>query len=224
MKNEKLNALIFDLDGTLLNTLDDLTAAVNYALTELGFATLDTETVRKFVGNGVRKLIERALTKVGGDVDKYMEECYARFTEYYGEHSADKTSLYDGVAEMLDSVKKRGLKTAVVTNKYDEAAQKLKKQMFDCVDYIIGTRDGVPPKPDPKGELLALEAIGSDVGRAMHVGDGEVDIETARNAGLPVIAVCWGFRDRAQLEQLSPDYIIDSPCELVPLLEKLGRI
>ncbi len=224
MQSEKLNALIFDLDGTLLNTLDDLTAAVNYALDALGFAALDISDVRRFVGNGVKKLIERALTKVGADADKYSEECYKHFTEYYGAHSADKTALYDGVAEMLDSVKKLGLKTAVVTNKYDEAAQKLKKQMFDGVDYIIGTRDGVPPKPDPTGELIALGAIGSDVKHAMHVGDGEVDISTAKNAGLPVIAVCWGFRDRAQLEPLAPDYIIEKPHELVPLLTKLGRV
>ena len=221
----KITAVIFDLDGTLLNTLDDLTAAIDYALEATGFfAPLDSGTVRRLVGNGVPKLVERALKLCGDESLSRFDECLARFTEYYGEHSADKTALYDGVAEMLDGVKARGIKTAVVTNKYDEAAQALKKRMFDCVDYVVGAREGVPPKPDPTGERLALDALGSDKEHAVHVGDGEVDILTARNAGLPVVAVTWGFRDRGELERLAPDYIIDKPSELLTLIEKIGKV
>ncbi|MDE7464727.1 MAG: HAD-IA family hydrolase [Clostridiales bacterium] len=224
----KDRAVIFDLDGTLLNTLDDLTAAVNHALN--GSGTLDVPCVRKLVGNGVPKLISRALNVVAGrtpdsaDRPDGFDECLKSFTEYYNVHSADMTAPYDGVAELLREVKNRGARTAIVTNKYDGAAQKLKERFFKTVDIVIGATPDIRPKPAPDGTLKAIAALGVDKAKCVYVGDGETDVATAKNCGIPVVAVTWGFRDREELEPLAPDYIIDSPTELVQTLEKAGLI
>ncbi len=222
----KLKAVIFDLDGTLLNTLDDLTAAVNHALGAFGYGALDISRVRRYVGNGVPKLIERALyyATTGQDPDldngtfddrRLMNACLAVFTEYYDKHNADLTKPYDGVTEMLDAVKRMGLKSAIVTNKYDGAAQELKAKFFGAVDIVIGTRDGIRPKPSPDGVNAALAALGADSSQAVYVGDGETDMMTAINCGMPAIAVTWGFRDRSVLEAFSPKYIVSDPDELL---------
>lgn len=228
-----LRAVIFDLDGTLLDTLDDLTAAVNHALGAFGLGALDRVRIRRYVGNGVPKLIERVLYYVttGNEPDldngnlsdrALFNACLAVFTEYYNEHNADLTRPYDGIAEMLCGVKASGLKTAIVTNKYDGAAQALKNRFFADADIVVGARDGIRPKPAPDGVYYALEALGVDKSQAVYVGDGETDIATAKNCGMLVIAVAWGFRDRKVLEGLAPDFIIDTPSELIDVLEKLG--
>lgn len=225
MKNR---AVIFDLDGTLLNTLDDLTAAVNHALGRVG--KLDVPRVRKLVGNGVPKLISRALNVAVGlapdsnDRPDGFEGCLASFTEYYNVHSADMTAPYEGIVQMLQAVKASGAKTAIVTNKYDGAAQKLKEKFFKTVDVAIGATPDIRPKPAPDGTLKAIKLLGVDKSSCVYVGDGETDIATAKNCGIPVVAVTWGFRDREELEALAPDYIIDRPTELVPALEKAGLI
>lgn len=228
-----LRAVIFDLDGTLLDTLDDLTAAVNHALGAFGLGVLDRVRVRRYVGNGVPKLIERVLYYVTTGNEPYLDNgtfedralfnaCLAVFTEYYNEHNADLTRPYDGIAEMLCGVKNKGFKAAIVTNKYDGAAQALKSRFFESVDIVVGARDGIRPKPAPDGVYCALEALGVDKTQAVYVGDGETDIATAKNCGMPIIAVAWGFRDRTVLEGLAPDFIIDTPSELNGVLEKLG--
>lgn len=214
-----IKAVIFDLDGTLLNTLDDLADAVNYALRELGRRELDVSVVRQLVGNGVPKLIERALDRTGGDGGEDFDKCLALFKMFYGAHGTDKTRLYDGVADALAELKAKGIKTAVVTNKYDESAQQMKRKYFDGVDFIVGARDGIRPKPSTDGVVCALDVLGVNRADAVYVGDGETDIATAKAAGLPVIAVSWGFRDRALLETLAPDAIIDSPSELGAAIE-----
>lgn len=218
-----IKAVIFDLDGTLLNTLDDLTDAVNYALRALGRAELDISAIRQMVGNGVPMLIERALGATGGDNGKDFEKCHALFKEFYGEHGADKTRLYDGIENALNALKKLGIKTAVVTNKYDEAAQELKKRLFDGVDFIVGTREGVRPKPSTDGVMRALDALGVARASAVYFGDGETDIATAKAAELPVVAVSWGFRDKALLNALEPDMIIDSPSEIVSAVRAIEK-
>ena len=231
----KINTIIFDLDGTLLNTLDDLTAAVNHALGAFGLGALDVNRVRRYVGNGVPKLMERALyyidTGVEPDLDggayadkAKLDACLAVFTEYYDKHNADLTAPYAGVAQMLDAVKAKGLKSAIVTNKYDGAAQALKAVFFKSVDAVVGAREGVRPKPSPDGVYKALEILGADKTRAVYVGDGETDVATAKNAGMPVVAVTWGFRDRDVLQKLSPDFMIDAPSELLPALAAAGFI
>lgn len=228
-----INSIIFDLDGTLLDTLDDLTAAVNYALTAFGLAPIAKSRVRGFVGNGVTKLIERAVyfATVGTDLDgendpdrSLTSACLALFTEYYDKHSSDMTAPYAGVPAMLQAVKDSGLKSAIVTNKYDGAARQLKDIFFGTVDIIIGAQDGIRPKPAPDGVLKALELLGSDVSRAVYVGDGETDMKTAKACGMPVMAVTWGFRDMRVLKEFNPDYILDKPSELLNALRGDGLI
>lgn len=230
----KLGSVIFDLDGTLLDTLGDLTCAVNHALTTYGMSPFELVRVRRYVGNGVPKLIERALyfATTGEEPDMESGEfddralfnaCLATFTEYYDAHNADLTAPYDGVSEMLDNVKELGLKSAIVTNKYDGAAQALQKRFFGAVDAVVGAMPGIRPKPAPDGVYRALELIGADARQAIYVGDGETDIATAKNCGMPVVAVSWGFRDRDMLATLGPDYIIDAPHELIGVLDEITR-
>lgn len=231
----KIDAVIFDLDGTLLDTLGDLTSAVNHALGACGFDIFDRERVRRYVGNGVPKLIDRALRFAvygqepseddGAFCDRGLfDKCLAAFTEYYDAHNADTTAPYAGIADMLGVVKARGLKSAIVTNKYDGAAQALKNKFFGAVDVVVGAAPDIRPKPAPDGVYKALSIIGSDVSRAVYVGDGETDVETAKRCGMPVVAVSWGFRDRAMLKSLGPNFLIDAPRELLPTLEKAGML
>lgn len=230
-----IDSVIFDLDGTLLDTLDDLRAAVNHALTAFALAPISKPRVRKFVGNGVPKLIERAVyfASVGkepdldGEIDvdrSLVSACLALFTEYYDKHSSDMTAPYGGVADMLAAVKNHGLKTAIVTNKYDGAARELKDIFFPTVDLIIGAQDGIRPKPAPDGVLKALECLGSDTTRSVYVGDGETDMKTAKACSMPVVAVTWGFRDEAVLREFNPEFIINKPSELFDALRGGGLI
>lgn len=230
MKDEakRIKAVIFDLDGTLLDTLDDLRAAVCYALGVFGLGAIDKEHTRRFVGDGVQKLIERAVryATTGDESDvEHMDKALvsavlAVFTEYYDKHSADLTAPYAGVVELIEFVKASGIGSAIVTNKYDAAAKALCKKFFAQVDAVIGVRDGIRPKPSSDGVRAALEMFGADRSEAVYVGDGETDIATAKNSGLPIIAVTWGFRDRKTLERLAPDYIADSPEKIQDLLRQ----
>ncbi len=228
----QVRAVIFDLDGTLLNTLDDLMTAVNHALGAVALPPLSYNEARAFVGNGVPRLIERAITHVKGgdagacDKDGFVhptefDACLSAFTKYYDAHSADATRLYDGVRDVLTELKTSGIKTAVVTNKYDAAAQKLRLEFFPETDAVVGTSDTVRPKPAPDGVKRALEILGVTAGECVFVGDGETDVATAKNCGIPVIAVTWGFRDRARIEPLGPDRIIDSPKELIAAINAI---
>lgn len=230
-----IDTIIFDLDGTLLDTLDDLTAAVNYALTAFGLAPVAKSRVREFVGNGVPKLVERAVyfatTGTKPDLDgendcdrSLVSACLALCTEYYGKHSMDLTAPYSGIADMLRTVKDVGLKSAIVTNKYDGAARELKDIFFPTVDIIIGAQDGIRPKPAPDGVCKALELLGSDTAHAVYVGDGETDMKTAKACGMPVVAVTWGFRDANVLKAFDPEFIIDKPSQLFDALLGGGLI
>lgn len=231
----KINAVIFDLDGTLLNTLDDLTAAVNHALGAFGMGGVEIDRVRKYVGNGVPLLIERALyfAATGRDPDSdecviedrsLFRACLAVFTEYYNEHSADRTAPYAGVPQMLEGLAGAGVKTAIVTNKYEGAAKELKNKFFGGVNAIVGAREGIRPKPATDGVYKALELLGTDKNKAVYVGDGETDMQTAKNCGMPVVAVTWGFRDADVLMRFEPDFLINKPSELVKVLRGAGLI
>ena len=230
-----IDTIIFDLDGTLLDTLDDLTAAVNHALISFSLPPITREVARRYVGNGVKKLIERAVyfsatgtePDLNGDNDcdrSLVSACLALFTEYYDKHSSDMTAPYSGVSEMLAAVKDRGLKSAIVTNKYDGAARELKDIFFPTVDVIVGLKDGIRPKPAPDGVMAALSLLGSDVKRAVYVGDGETDMKTAIACGMPVVAVTWGFRDECVLREFNPDFIINKTSELFDALRNGGLI
>lgn len=211
-----MDTVIFDLDGTLLDTLDDLKDSVNYALGRQGYPLRNKEEIRMFVGNGIRLLMERAVPENIG-AEKF-EECFKDFCDYYKLHMEDKTAPYNNINEMLSNIKQAGFKTAIVTNKADFAAQDLCKRMFgENIDLIVGSVDERPNKPAPDGVFYALEKLNSSTETAVFVGDADTDILTAKNAGLVSIGVLWGFRDREVIEKEGADYIVEN----VNALEKL---
>lgn len=212
------NTIIFDLDGTLLNTLDDLMDSTNFALTQMGFAARNYDEVRAFVGEGVRLLIQRALPDSSKDK---VEETLKIFQAHYNKNKNNKTRPYKGIENMLDDVSAAGYKTAIVSNKYDAAVQELKNARFPQIDLAIGEKTGLNKKPAPDAVFEALKLLGSDPSEAVYVGDSDIDVKTARNAGLPIVAVTWGFRDRELLQSLKADAIVSSPDELLNAVRKL---
>jgi len=210
------NTYIFDLDGTLLDTLGDLAASVNYALRTHGMPEHSIEDVRRFVGNGVRKLIERSVPS--GTENPNFEATFATFREYYMQHSLDTTRPYDGIPETLAALKAKDCRLAVVSNKMMAATQELCRHFFpDTIEVAIGENEaeGIRKKPAPDIVYASLRELGVDKHSAVYVGDSDVDIETARNAGLPCISVLWGFRDRDFLIQHGAKTFISAPQELL---------
>jgi len=208
---------IFDLDGTLLDTLQDLAAAVNYALRQNGMPEHSIDDIRHFVGNGVRKLIERSVT--AGTSASALSQVFADFRTYYMQHSQDSTRPYDGITEMLQELKKRGCKMAVVSNKMMAATQKLVTHFFPEIDVAIGENEaaGLRKKPAPDMVYEALQQLHAEAGTAVYVGDSDVDIQTAKNAGLPCISVLWGFRSKAFLVEHGAQQFATKPAELVTI-------
>ena len=189
------SAYIFDLDGTLLDTLGDLAASVNYALNRYDMPVHTVEDIRWFVGNGVKKLMERSVP--GGVGNPQFEEVFKTFREHYMKHSLDTTRPYPGILEMLDGLKCRKKKIAVVSNKFYTATQELCTHFFGSyVDVAIGEREGIRRKPAPDTVIEAMRRLGMSSDGAVYIGDSDVDIATAANSGLPCISVLWGFRDR----------------------------
>ena len=207
---------IFDLDGTLLDTLGDLAASTNYALRTHGMPEHSIDDVRRFVGNGVRKLMERAIPD--GVDNPQFEATFATFREHYMHHSLDTTRPYDGIPEMLTALKAKGCRLAVVSNKMMAATQELCRYFFpDTIEVAIGENEaeGIKKKPAPDTVFAALKALNASPENAVYVGDSDVDIETARNAGLPCISVLWGFRDREFLLQHGACIFITAPDALL---------
>ena len=206
---------IFDLDGTLLDTLGDLAAAVNYALRTHGMPEHSIDDVCRFVGNGVRKLMERAVPD--GEAHPDFEAAFATFREYYMHHSLDTTKPYEGIPEALNALKSKGCRLAVVSNKMMAATQELCRHFFpDTIEVAISENEaaGIRKKPAPDIVIAALKALGVGQEGAVYVGDSDVDIETARNSGLPCISVLWGFRDRDFLIQHGAKTFISDPGNL----------
>jgi len=207
---------IFDLDGTLLDTLADLAASVNYALRTHGMPEHTINDVRRFVGNGVRKLMERAVPDGASNPD--FEAAFATFRQHYMAHSLDTTRPYDGIPETLEALKAKGCHLAVVSNKMMAATQDLCRHFFpDTIEVAIGENeaDGIRKKPAPDTVIAALRQLGVGQEGAVYVGDSDVDLETARNSGLPCISVLWGFRDRDFLLQHGAETFISAPSELL---------
>ena len=212
----KYQTYIFDLDGTLLDTLGDLAASTNYALRTHGMPEHSVDDVRRFVGNGVRKLMERAVPQ-GAD-NPAFNEAFTAFREHYMEHALDTTRPYDGILETLKELRRQGCRIAVVSNKMMAATQELCRHFFpDTVEVAIGEHEaeGIRKKPAPDTVIAALRELGVGKEGAVYVGDSEVDIETARNSGLPCISVLWGFRDRDFLLQHGAKTFISTPSELL---------
>ena len=212
----KYSTYIFDLDGTLLDTLADLAAAVNYALRQHGMPEHTIDDVRRFVGNGVRKLMERAIPD--GEKNPDFEATFATFREYYMHHSLDTTRPYPGIMETLEALKAQGCRLAVVSNKMMAATQELCQHFFaDTIEVAIGENEaaGIRKKPAPDTVFEALRQLGEEKDSAVYVGDSDVDLETANNSGLPCISVLWGFRDRDFLIQHGAKTFISAPSELL---------
>ena len=214
----KYQTYIFDLDGTLLDTLGDLAASVNFALRTHGMPEHSVDDVRRFVGNGVRKLMQRAVPN--GDANSDFEAAFATFRQHYMAHSLDTTRPYAGIPETLAALRQQGCRIAVVSNKMMAATQELCQHFFpDTVEVAIGEHDaeGIRKKPAPDTVLAALRRLGVGKESALYVGDSDVDIETARNAGLPCISVLWGFRDRDFLLQHGATTFATHPLSLISL-------
>lgn len=205
---------IFDLDGTLLNTLADLAASTNYALRTHGLPERTTEEVRMFVGNGVKRLMERAVPQ-GLDNPKF-EETFATFREHYLQHSLDTTSPYPGIAALLCELRCRGKRVAIVSNKFYAATQELARHFFsDTVEVAIGEREDIRKKPAPDTVLEAMRQMSVGKDGAVYIGDSEVDVQTARNVGIPCISVLWGFRDRDFLLSHGASCFVERPEEIL---------
>ena len=211
-----IKAVVFDLDGTLLNTLDDLKESTNFALRKFNYPERTLEEVRCFVGNGVRKLIERAVPEDCKNID----ECLEVFKNNYSENMYNHTQAYNGILKILEELHKDKVKIGVVSNKFDSAVKELCKKYFgDLVDTAIGQNDDVPKKPAPDGVLKAMKILGSDKNSTIYAGDSDVDVQTAKNAGLKCIGVTWGFRTKDYLK--GADFIVDSPDEILKIVRSL---
>ena len=211
------NVYIFDLDGTLLDTLHDLASSVNYALQTHDMPTHSVDAIRGFVGNGVRLLMERAVPD--GAQNPQFEAAFATFRQHYMQHSLDTTCPYPGIAEMLHQLKQRGCRLAVVSNKMMAATQDLVRHFFPEIEVAIGEHEaeGIRKKPAPDTVFQALRQLGVGKEQAVYVGDSDVDLQTARNSGLPCISVLWGFRSRDFLLQHGATTFITHPSELLSL-------
>lgn len=207
--------VIFDLDGTLLNTLDDLADSTNYALSKFGYPTRTIEEVRQFVGNGVAKLIERAIPD--GKNNPNFEKCLSIFKENYAQNMYNKTAPYNGIIEMLSNLKSKGIKIAVVSNKFDLAVKELCKKYFEgFIDFAAGENEaqGIKKKPAPDTVISVLRKFSFSPEDAIYVGDSDVDIMTAKNSHMPCISVTWGFRDEKFLLKNGATILINAPSEI----------
>ena len=214
--------VFFDLDGTLLNTLEDLADAGNYALTEQGLEAYPVEKYRYFVGNGIPKLIERILPP--GSDDDLRRMTHDLFSKYYSDHSEDNTVPYPGIPELLDDLEKLGIKTAVITNKDDIYAKELIKKYFgDSIDLVCGSVPGTPHKPDPYWVNKAAELLSAKREEILYVGDSGVDMQTAKNAGLASAGVLWGFRQESELRENGADHICTSPADILRIVNESGN-
>lgn len=212
----RYETVIFDLDGTLLNTLEDLKQAVNYALAKYGKPTRTLEEIRQFVGNGIKILIERSVPAETSNEER--EEILSAFRVYYGEHCRDTTAPYKGIKEVLEILKKEGVNTAVVSNKADFAVQELIPIYFgDSIAVAKGENEetGIKKKPNPDMVYAVMEYFGSTPAGTVYVGDSDVDLQTAKNAGLDCIGCSWGFRGRAFLEKEGAGMIADEPKDIL---------
>lgn len=213
----KYKAIIFDLDGTLTYTLEDLKNSVNYALTKKGWPKHSLEAIRTFVGNGIHRLIELSVPQ--GTSPEDLEDCFNIFKDHYVIHCQDNTRLYEGIEELLKALKSKGYKMAIVSNKLQAGVDELYKQYFEStIDVAIGERAGMARKPQPDMVELAMSKLKVTKDQAIYIGDSEVDLMTARNSALPCISVLWGFRDKDFLIESGADLFAESPLDILKLV------
>ncbi len=213
------NTLIFDLDGTLLNTLEDLHISFNYAIMQFGYPERTIEEITSFVGNGIKKAIERALPHPVKEEE--LNQIINIFKEYYKEHMLEHTKPYNGIIQMLQDLKSNKCKIGVVSNKFDDAVKRLCKSYFgSLIDIAIGEGYGIKKKPNPKGVIKAIEKLNSTLEKSLYIGDSEVDIQTALNAGIPCISVLWGFKDKNFLTENGAKNFAEVPDDITKIIEK----
>ena len=216
---KEINTVIFDLDGTLLDTLEDLSDSVNFALESHALPQREKSEIRLFLGNGIRNLVEKSVPQ--GTPECVFEEVFKTFKSHYMLHCLDKTKPYEGIAELLCDLKRKGYKMAIVSNKVHSAVQELRNRFFaDTIDVAIGESAGIRRKPSPDSVLEAIKLLGSTKKSTIYVGDSEVDFQTAQNACLPCISVLWGFRDKEFLEHCGANIYADSPKDILDWLEQ----
>ena len=212
-----MKAVVFDLDGTLLDTLEDLKDSVNAALTEYGLPERTIEEVRAFVGNGIRNLIIRSVP--GGETHPDFENVFDFFKQHYRANCANKTVPYEGIMELIEALSSRGIAMAIVSNKFDAGVKVLNEKFFaQYISVALGELPGVKRKPDPKTVVMALQQLGVAPADAIYVGDSDVDIETARNAGMDCISVTWGFRSETFLKEHGADILVNHPADMLTLV------
>lgn len=215
----KITTAIFDLDGTLLNTLGDLMDSVNIALQKHGFPTRDEEEIRQRVGNGIRKLITRSLPAYEQE-ESTIDACLDDFRQAYETRLMNRTQPYDGIIPVLKELKKQGVAVGVLSNKYDLAAKNLIRHYFgNLCQEIAGERPQVPRKPDPTGALAMMRSLGGKPASTLFIGDSAIDVQTAHNAGLIAVGVTWGFRPAQELREAGADILVNQPAELLPLFQ-----
>ena len=212
------HAVIFDLDGTLLNTLGDLRAATNHALEVRGLPPHSMEEIRQFIGNGIRLLIRRAMPE--GTPEAEINAALDDFKAYYAAHIHDRTVPYDGIPQLLTALRKRGIKVAVLSNKIDSASQQLIEYFFPGkTDVVFGEHVGVPRKPDPTSCRMVMQQLGVQPEQVLYVGDSGTDMQTAKNAGLYAVGVTWGFRSKEVLLKYGADVLVHRPEQILQILD-----
>lgn len=212
------HAVIFDLDGTLLNTLGDLRAATNHALEVRGLPPHSMEEIRQFIGNGIRLLICRAMPE--GTPEAEIDAALDDFKAYYAAHIHDRTVPYDGIPQLLTALRKRGIKVAVLSNKIDSALQQLIEYFFPGkTDVVFGEHVGVPRKPDPTSCRMVMQQLGVQPEQVLYVGDSGTDMQTAKNAGLYAVGVTWGFRSKEVLLEYGADILVHRPEQILQILD-----
>lgn len=214
----KYQAIIFDLDGTLLNTIGDLADSVNEALRTFGFPILSEAEVQQRVGNGIQKLVARSLPE--NTPDTMRDACFAAFGAAYEERMMVRTRPYKGIVHLLHELQKRQVRVGVLSNKYDAAAKTLVSYYFgDLCQHTIGEIQGVPRKPDPTLAFQLMEELQADPSNTLYVGDSDTDMLTAKNAGLVAVGVSWGFRDESVLVQGGADIVVHEPQTILQVCE-----
>ncbi len=216
-----ITAVLFDLDGTLVNSLLDLGDSTNFALRKMGFPAHETEKFKVFVGDGMQRLIERALPDCKRDVTT-VKTTLDIFMSHYKEHYVDKTATYDGILQLLDSLS--DYKLAVISNKVQEMATVVTEKLLgNKFQIICGKREGYPTKPDPKLTLEIISQLGAKPSECLFIGDSGMDMAVAKNAGCIGVGVLWGFREKSELLQNGADYIISSPTEILDIIKEINN-
>lgn len=217
-----IDTIIFDLDGTLLNTLDDLMDSVNFALSAFSLKERSREEIRRFVGNGVTMLIKRSVPE--GTSEEMTKRVFSVFREHYLKNMENKTAPYEGIMSLLEEAKHQGIKTGVVSNKLDEAVKGLCEKTFGgLIGFAQGAQGEDDRKPNPINVFKCVEALGSETENCVYVGDSEVDFQTAQNAQMKCINVLWGFRKKEEMLPFGADTFIGKPSELLGLIKEMNK-